>query len=330
MGGQLGFMYRQLTFKPKPIPSSTRLDNKVAIITGANAGLGLETSREFISHGLAHLIIAVRDESKGEAARAELLRNVSNDSCRIEVWKVDQADLNGIVAFSERVETLPRLDIVILNAGVKYLNYEKSPSNHEMNVQVNHIGTSLVSLLLIPKLQASARKINAPARLTLVGSEGQFWCSFKEHSAPNVIERLDEQAAFPPAMERYYTTKLMTQLWTAELASRVTSDEVVITTVNPGLCASSLHRHDSSGALNFFLKIFAWTSEQGGHCLAHAATHGTSYVHGAYFSEQKKTEPCSFSTSSQGIKAQKKLWNETIDLLKKECPRASLTQFDKP
>jgi NAD(P)-dependent dehydrogenase (short-subunit alcohol dehydrogenase family) len=290
MGGMSGFMLRQLTFKPKPIPSSTRLDNKVAIVTGANVGLGFEASRELISHGLTHLIIAVRDESKGEAAKTELLKHVIEGICRIDVWRMDQADLGSIVTFVERVETLARLDIVILNAGVKVLTYTKSPSDHEMNVQVNHIGTSLLTLLLVPKLQASALKNNIPSRLTLVGSEGQFWCSFKEHTASNILEELDKESTFPPAMERYYTTKLMTQLWMTELASRVDGRETVINSVNPGLCASSLHRHDASAALKIFLGIFAWTSEQGGHCLSDAATQGGVELHGAYISEQKKTE----------------------------------------
>ncbi|KAF1979894.1 dehydrogenase [Bimuria novae-zelandiae CBS 107.79] len=275
MGGQLGFMYRQLTFKPNPIPSSTRLDNKVAL-------------RELISHGLARLVIAVRDETKGEATNLELLKDVTNDSCSIDVWKVDQEDMNSIVAFAHRVETLARLDIVILNAGVKILSYTTSPAGHEMNVQVNHLGTSLLSLLLLPKLQISARNTKAPSRLTIVGSEGQFWRSFKEHRAPGILLKLDEQSFFPSGMERYYTTKLMNQLWMTELASRADSNDVIINSVNPGLCASSLHRNDASGAMKMFLKIFAWTSTQGGHCLANAATQGDAAVHGAYISEQRK------------------------------------------
>ncbi|KAJ4985749.1 short-chain dehydrogenase reductase [Stagonosporopsis vannaccii] len=283
-----GFMLRQLTFKPQPIPASTRLDGKTAVVTGANVGLGLEACRELLSHDLAHLIIAVRDVTKGEAARLELLK--AHSTPRIDVWEVDQVELSSIVSFVERIDTLPRLDIVILNAGVKVLEYARSPYNHEMNVQVNYIGTSLLSLLLIPKLQDSARTNKTPSRLTLVGSEGQFWCSFNEHTAPLILEEMDKPSAFPAGIERYYTTKLMTQLWTAELASRVDGNEVTITTVNPGLCASSLHRHDASGAMRLFLKIFAWTSVQGGHCLADAATQSGTELHGAYFSEQVKTE----------------------------------------
>jgi NAD(P)-dependent dehydrogenase (short-subunit alcohol dehydrogenase family) len=294
MGGMTGFMLRQLTFKPKPIPTSLRLTDKVAIITGANVGLGLKAGQELLSHGLAHLIIAVRDEAKGEAAKLDLLKAAAaaKNTCHIDVWQLDQADLGSIVSFAERANTLPRLDIVILNAGVKVLEYTKSPSNHEMNVQVNHIGTSLLSLLLIPKLQAStqSQSSNTPSRLTIVGSEGQFWCSFKEHAAPSILDEMDKPSAFPAGMERYYTTKLMTQLWMTELASQVDGNQVVVNSVNPGLCASSLHRHDGSSAIKMFLKIFAWTSEQGGHCLADAATQGGVSLHGAYISEQQKTE----------------------------------------
>ncbi|EHK98726.1 putative Tetrahydroxynaphthalene reductase [Glarea lozoyensis 74030] len=55
MGTFAGFFYRQLTIKPKPLPQNVRLDGKTAIITGANAGLGLEAAKELATHGLALL-----------------------------------------------------------------------------------------------------------------------------------------------------------------------------------------------------------------------------------------------------------------------------------
>jgi len=289
MGGILGFMYRQLTFKPQPLPSTIRLNDKVALITGANVGLGLESARELIEHGLSHLIIAVRSEAKGAAAKAELEKHQKDTSCRIEVWPVDQENLESIVAFSERAASLDRIDIVILNAGVKVLKYTKSPSGHESNVQVNHIGTALLSLLLVPHLQASAKKTGEPSRLTIVGSEGHFWCAFKEHAASNILEELDKPETFGTGIDRYYTSKLLNQLWMSELATHINSHEVIIDSVNPGLCVSSLHRHDASAGLKFFLKIFAWTAVQGAHCVVNAAVQGNESLHGAYLSEQKKT-----------------------------------------
>lgn len=136
MGGQLGFLYRQLTFKPKPIPHSIRLEGKTAIITGANVGLGLEAAKELAAHGLTRLIIAARDVSKGENGKRAILEHSPN--CDVLVWELDYESFDSIKAFGERARTLDRLDIVILSAGVKYLEYIKSKTGHEAHVQVGN------------------------------------------------------------------------------------------------------------------------------------------------------------------------------------------------
>lgn len=83
-------------------------------------------------------------------------------------------------------------------------------------------------------------------------------------------------------MDRYNVSKLLDLLWLRELSTKVGND-VIINGVNPGLCASSLHRaHEGVSGFN---KVFAWTAEQGGHCLADAATQHEKHQ-GAYISEQ--------------------------------------------
>lgn len=136
MGGQVGFLYRQLTFKPKPILSSVNLEGKTAIITGANVGLGLEAAKELAAHGLTCLILAARSITKGEAAKKEILENSPN--CVIQVWELDYDSFDSIRSFGERAQTLDRLDLVILSAGVKYLEYIKSNTGHEAHVQVGN------------------------------------------------------------------------------------------------------------------------------------------------------------------------------------------------
>lgn len=136
MGGQLGFLYRQLTFKPKPIPPSIRLEGKTAIITGANVGLGLEAAKELAAHGLTRLIIAARDVSKAENGKKAILGR--SPKCDVHVWKLDYESFDSIKNFGERARTLDRLDIVILSAGVKYLEYIKSKTGHEAHVQVGN------------------------------------------------------------------------------------------------------------------------------------------------------------------------------------------------
>ncbi|CAG8961496.1 hypothetical protein HYFRA_00013846 [Hymenoscyphus fraxineus] len=325
MGGQLGFLYRQLTFTPKPLAARS-LEGKVALITGANIGLGFEAARELASCKLSRLIIAVRDPIKGENARQRILTEAP--SCHVEVWIVDYDQYDSIIAFAKRIAELDQLDYVLLSAGLKQMEYSTSHTGHETNVQINHIGTSLLSLLLLPTLLRLSRSTGNPLRLTIVSSEGHFWIPFKEKTAANILKRMDEPERFGTAMQRYYTTKLLNVLWTRELASRVSEHEVIINTVNPGFCYSGLHRHVKTGAgiMNIVLWMIGWTTAQGGHCLTDALVeHEDS--HGRYLSEQQITDPSSFVLSTEGEVAQKQVWRETIELLKHEAPNADISFF---
>jgi retinol dehydrogenase-12 len=285
MGGFLGFCYRQLTFKPKPLPSALSLQGKTALITGANSGLGLEAAHELAANNISRLILTVRHAEKGEAAKTSILEK--SPKTEIEIWSLDHDSYESIVAFQQRLST-NRIDYALLNAGVKQMEYSNSQIGHETNVQINHIGTSAVSFSVLRALRNTAAQLNAPTRLTIVASEGHFWVPFKEQKAEKILQRMDDKETFGGQMQRYYTSKLLNVLWTRELASKVSAEEVIINTVNPGYCYSGLHRHESSGTTKVFLWAFGWTSAQGGHCLVDALVqHNDS--HGKYLSEQKET-----------------------------------------
>ena len=68
----LAWLHRQLFVKPPAPPTSVRLTNKAAIITGSNVGLGFECSRQLLKMDLSHLVLAVRSESKGNGAASHL------------------------------------------------------------------------------------------------------------------------------------------------------------------------------------------------------------------------------------------------------------------
>lgn len=287
MGGFLGFCYRQLTIKPKALPTNISLDGKTALITGANSGLGLEAARELVAHKLSRLIIAVRDVSKGETAKKSILESTKS-TCEIEVWPLDYDFYDSIIQFQKRIDELDRLDYALLNAGVKMMQYSSSPLGHETNVQINHLGTSAVSVAVLPALKKTSQKLGSPVRLTIVSSEGHFWVPFKERTAENILKRMNDQETFGTQMQRYYTTKLLNVLWTRELSTKVPAESVIINTVNPGFCYSGLHRHESSGIIKIFLWLFAWSSAEGGYCLTNALIQQEN-SHGKYLSEQRQT-----------------------------------------
>ncbi|KAI0540370.1 NAD(P)-binding protein [Xylaria digitata] len=319
MGSFLGFLYRQVTFKPKPLPQSVQLHGRTALVTGANAGLGLEACKELAAHGVARIILGVRSTIKGEEAKHEILAHHPNVD--VHVWELDHELFDSVCNFANKVAALDRLDIAILSAGVKSMEFNKSKTGHESNVQVNHLGTALLSLLLLGPLKATATAEGSKTRLTIVSSENHFWVKFDEINTPNTLQCMDTKESFGNGMNRYNVSKLLNVLWMRELSARVNGD-VIINAVNPGFCQSSLHRTDASGSL--FSNLIGWTAEQGGHCLTDAAIQHPSDGHGAYISEQTVKSPSPFVLSPQGRTAQTKIWTETIQLLREVAPGVDL------
>ncbi|KAI0972453.1 NAD(P)-binding protein [Xylaria arbuscula] len=315
MGSFLGFLYRQATCKPQPLPQSVQLHGQTVLVTGANAGLGLEACKELAAHGAARIILGVRSTQKGEGAKQEILAQYPDID--IHVWELDHEVFDSVRNFASKAAALDRLDIAILNAGVKNLEFTQSKTKHESNVQVNHLGTALLSLLLLGPLKATATATSSKTRLTIVSSENHFWVKFNEVNAPNTLECMDTKESFGSGMDRYNATKLLNVLWMRELSTRA-GDNVIINAVNPGFCQSSLHRTDPSGSS--FVKLIGWTASQGGHCLTDAATQHLSDGHGAYISEQTVKSPSPFVLSAEGKAAQTKIWTETIQLLREEAP----------
>ncbi|KAI1329211.1 NAD(P)-binding protein [Xylariaceae sp. FL0255] len=320
MGGFLGFLYRQLTFKPKPLPSYVNLKGKTALLTGASAGLGVEACLELAAHGLSRVILGVRDPSKCHSIKTSLEAHPDLD---VQVWQLDQELFSSIQNFADRAAGLDRLDIVILNAGIKDINYAKSKGGHELNTQINHLGTALLSLLLLDPLQRTALATGTSSRLTIVSSENHFWAKLKELKGPNTLANLDDEKTFGKDMDRYSVTKLLNILWMRELSARTdhTDSNVIINAVNPGFCKTNLHRYHQSGTT--LANMIGWTAVQGGHCLTDAAVQHPR-DRGAYISEQLVTKPSSFVLSQEGRKAQVKIWNETLQLLKAELPSLDL------
>lgn len=283
--GFLGFVYRQVMVHPQP-PPPQNLSGQTILVTGSNVGIGLEATRQLMGFKVARVIMAVRTLSKGEEAKADLIK--TNPSCTVEVWELDMDSFDSVMAFGKRAQDLDRLDVALLNAGVKKTEYSQNKlTGHETTIQVNHLATALLSLLLLAPLRATASKYGRPGRMTITSSEVHMWTPFKERSAPNIIERLDEKSTFGNP-DRYNVSKLLNVLWARELADRVSPTEVVINTTNPGLVQSSLHRENKNAAEKKFTAIFGRTTEEGGRTLVDAAVVKGAATHGGYLSECKE------------------------------------------
>jgi NAD(P)-dependent dehydrogenase (short-subunit alcohol dehydrogenase family) len=125
---------------------------RLAVVTGANSGLGLVAARELAGAG-AHVVIACRDTSKGEAA-AELIR-AAKPSAGMDVEELDLADLSSVRAFTGRFsDRHGGLDLLINNAGIMATPYRKTADGFESQLGTNHLGHFALTGLLMDALLA--------------------------------------------------------------------------------------------------------------------------------------------------------------------------------
>ncbi|RAQ51209.1 short-chain dehydrogenase/reductase family protein [Aspergillus flavus] len=305
------FLYSQLFIRPAY--PTTSFTNQTIIITGSNVGLGLEAARHFTRLGAAKVILAVRNRSAGEEAQQSIERSTGTTGI-CEVWDLDLASHESVLAFAKKVAELPRLDVFIANASIATGTFQLA-EGHERTITVNVINTILLELLVLPTLRKSARlHPGTKPRLTTVVSEVHAWAKFAERSAENVFKALDdkEQANMP---ERYELSKLLQVLLLREMVAQGAGDSVIINMVNPGFCHSRLGR-EMGLAFALLQMVLARSTEVGSRTLVAGAASGEE-SHGAYMTNGKVDNGAlsTFVRSEEGKKTQMKLWAELVEIL---------------
>lgn len=282
-GTNLGFLYRQFT-RPKPLPD-VRLTSQVAIVTGSNVGLGLEASRQLLGLGLSHLVMGVRSQAKGDAAAGQLRQLFPNSL--ISVWILDMESYESIQKFVEQCATLPRIDIVTLNAGLAKPSYTTVPATgHELTIQVNYLSTALLSILLLPVLKS--KKIADAPKPPVLGIVGSDLAWRGGVAKGPVLQQFDGPETFNH-WRSYVNSKFLLAFFVATLAESVNPRDVLVNMPNPGTTkgtaigreTSALHRR-IMGFLQFFL---GRSLESGASTYLDAAlAHGIE-SHGSFVSE---------------------------------------------
>lgn len=129
------------------IPDQT---GRVAVVTGANTGLGRETARSLAIAG-AEVILAVRDTSKGDAAVSGI--RASAPSATLHVQELDLSSLDSIRAASDDLHAAhPQIDLLINNAGVMYPPFGLTEDGFELQFGINHLGHFALTGLLLDTL----------------------------------------------------------------------------------------------------------------------------------------------------------------------------------
>ncbi|KAF4865007.1 Short-chain dehydrogenase/reductase tropG [Colletotrichum siamense] len=297
-----------------PIPEAINLKGQTGIVTGSNAGIGLEAARQFLQKGLTHLILAVRSQSKGDNAAELLARQFP--AADIQVWLLDMESDALVRSFARRCESLERIDFLILNAGVGKMTFEKSNEGkgREVTLQVNYINTMLLAILMVPVLKAKAQ--GRPNRLTVVGSDMSYWATLPETSG-SLLDALDNKEGYN-GMQHYGKTKLLLVMGIAKLSQTVTPDEVTINYLNPGATKGTGLNREASGVwkiVPFVMdRVIGREVVDSARQYLHSAVVLGKESHGSFTDFVIRPYPKLMYTEA-GQKKMNRLWDETLSEL---------------
>ncbi|KAI0418974.1 putative short-chain dehydrogenase/reductase family protein [Xylaria grammica] len=310
--------FRSHLFLKLPVPSRT-FSGLTVIVTGANSGLGLEAARHIVRLDAAKVILAVRDQKKGIAAKESIVESTGKAESIIDVWELDLASRTSVKAFAARADSLDRLDVVLENAGVLTHDFSMAEDN-EKTITVNVINTFLLAFLLLPKLRSTSVELSKEVVLTFTGSLTHWLAGFPERNSSSILRALaDKDKA--DMRQRYVLSKLLELLAFRELSEAVSKSskpgDIVVNIVNPGSVQTALDRegHGPRAMVwTAFVGTVGRTAEEGSRTLVHGAQGGRE-THGQYLDDCKIGKTSDFVNSQAGIEAQKKLWGEIKSLL---------------
>lgn len=209
---------------------------RVALVTGANSGLGLETTLALLKSG-ATVLMACRSRRKGEAARAELLKLGASG---VDLIDLDLSDLNSVDACCREVQSrYDRLDLLINNAGLMAPPRLLSKQGLEMQFAVNHLGHFALTASLLPLMEGRDR-----ARVVTVTSGAQYFGRMAWNDL-NGEQRYDRWGA-------YSQSKLANVLFALNLNRRLEEAGSTVRSLaaHPGMARTNLQSLsvESSGA----------------------------------------------------------------------------------
>lgn len=235
-----GSMFWENQFKttiPLP-PQDNSLKGQVAIITGANSGMGFASAKQMLGAGLSRLVMGVRSTERGEEAKTRLLP-FSRSDATIDIWEVNMESYPSIQTFVRRCEAeLPRIDFAILNAGIAPADHVVLETGHESTVQVNYLSTVLMGILLLPVLKTKRTPgTDRAPRLITLGSVTARNAKFPNRHARPLLASFDTVTAAAPwdPKDRYPISKLLCQMTFERMAARyVDARDVVIIQLEPG------------------------------------------------------------------------------------------------
>ncbi|KAH7386296.1 putative short-chain dehydrogenase/reductase family protein [Cadophora sp. MPI-SDFR-AT-0126] len=307
---------------PEIIRQAQKIDlsGQVAIISGANSGLGFHAAKHLLGLKLSHLILAVRSKEKGKEAAANLQKQFS--SARIDVWDLDMLSYESIQAFVRRIEKhLDRLDIIILNSGIAHSTFTICPgTGHCEDIQVNYLSTFLLAILVLQtlkKMKTTRSPTLSTPRMTIVNSGTALAAKFPNRNERRLLASFDDSQVQPfDTLERYSVSKLLGHLFFVRLLKCLDPEDAIVNLIQPGLCKGTRLFREAPLVMTVIFSVVkfftALTVEEGAWLYVDAVVLRGKESHGCFVSEGKIQPFASLASSEEGSKTVDALWGETM------------------
>jgi len=234
---------------------------KLAIVTGANSGLGRITGLELARHG-AGVVVACRSVEKGKAAAAEIRAVATGPEPQVQ--PLDLGSLESVRGFSERYSDRS-VDLLVNNAGVMMTPQGTTSDGFELQLGTNHLGHFALTGLLLDALQRS-------------GSARVVTLSSNEHKGGELdFDDLQGERSYSPR-GAYQRSKLANAVFAIELDRRLRAagSPVISVFAHPGYAATNLQSSGPTGAAKAVMaitnRVLAQSPERGALPTMYAAT----------------------------------------------------------
>lgn len=211
--------------------SDEGIGKKIAVITGANTGLGFEVAKDFTSRGIK-VVLACRNKEKARVAINQIKRE--NPEADLDFIPLNLGDLKSVQQFIEDFgKTYNHLDILINNAGVMIPPFSKTKDGFELQMGVNYFGHFLLTLELLPLLEKSGGRVVQLSSIAHKNGTIDF-------------ENLNAEKSYDK-MTAYSQSKLACLMFALELNRRLKlrRSRLVSVAAHPGVSRTELGRHIS-------------------------------------------------------------------------------------
>jgi NAD(P)-dependent dehydrogenase (short-subunit alcohol dehydrogenase family) len=285
---------------------SEATQNKLAVVTGASAGIGKSTARMLAEKGW-DVIGVGRDPARCAAAGAEI-RAAAAPGANIIFLRGDFTEMKDVKRVAaEIVQAAPRIDVLINNAGGVRDRLYVTSENLESMFAANHLAPFLLTRELLPVLKSNAA--SAPAgsvRVIAVSSSGHMACQGMNWDDLNMFDNFSTGGA-------YCQAKLANILFTRELARRVAADGIIAQSMHPGRIASNFASHGDAAMQSYMANAETAQPDEPARTLvwmAESAEAGRDA--GRYFYDMREAAP---ALQALDDAAARRLWEESEVIL---------------